>query len=32
VKHIVTQAGGTVEARGGRGQGLEIRCVFAAQS
>ena len=28
VKHIVTQAGGAVEARGGRGAGLEIRCSF----
>jgi two-component system phosphate regulon sensor histidine kinase PhoR len=28
VKHVVTAAGGTVEARGGRGRGLEIRCVF----
>ena len=28
VKHIVTQAGGHVEASGGRGRGLEIRCVF----
>jgi two-component system phosphate regulon sensor histidine kinase PhoR len=28
VKHIVTQAGGVVEARGGRGAGLEVRCVF----
>jgi signal transduction histidine kinase len=28
VKHIVTQAGGFVEARGGRGQGLEVRCLF----
>ncbi len=28
VKHVVTQAGGRVEARGGRGAGLEIRCVF----
>ena len=28
VKHIVTQAGGHVEARGGRGRGVEIRCVF----
>jgi signal transduction histidine kinase len=28
VKHIVTQAGGAVEARGGRGAGLEIRCTF----
>ncbi len=28
VKHIVGQAGGAVEARGGKGAGLEIRCVF----
>jgi two-component system phosphate regulon sensor histidine kinase PhoR len=28
VKHIVTAAGGTVEARGDRAAGLEIRCVF----
>jgi signal transduction histidine kinase len=28
VKHIVTQAGGDVEARGGLGAGLEIRCSF----
>ena len=28
VKHIVTQAGGNVEAHGGLGAGLEIRCVF----
>jgi signal transduction histidine kinase len=28
VKHVVTQAGGAVEARGGTGRGLEIRCVF----
>jgi two-component system sensor histidine kinase SenX3 len=28
VKHIVGQAGGVVEARGGKGAGLEIRCVF----
>jgi len=28
VKHIVGQAGGAVEASGGRGAGLEIRCVF----
>jgi two-component system, OmpR family, phosphate regulon sensor histidine kinase PhoR len=28
VKHVVTAAGGTVEARGARGQGLEIACVF----
>ena len=30
VKHIVVQAGGTVEARGGRGLGLEVRCVCRA--
>ena len=28
VKHVVGAAGGSVEARGGRGRGLEIRCVF----
>ncbi|MGH3132556.1 MAG: sensor histidine kinase, partial [Gaiellaceae bacterium] len=28
VKHIVTQAGGAIEARGARGRGLEIRCSF----
>ncbi len=28
VKHIVGSAGGTVEARGARGKGLEIRCLF----
>jgi two-component system phosphate regulon sensor histidine kinase PhoR len=28
VKHVVTAAGGTVEARGARAEGLEIRCVF----
>jgi two-component system phosphate regulon sensor histidine kinase PhoR len=28
VKHIVTQADGMVEARGGFGAGLEIRCTF----
>jgi signal transduction histidine kinase len=28
VKHVVASAGGTVEARGARGQGLEIRCSF----
>jgi two-component system, OmpR family, phosphate regulon sensor histidine kinase PhoR len=28
VKHVVTSAGGTVEASGGPGQGLTIRCVF----
>jgi signal transduction histidine kinase len=32
VKHIVASAGGTVEARGGRGRGLEVRCVFPARS
>ena len=31
VKHITTAAGGRVEARGVRGRGLEIRCVFPAQ-
>jgi two-component system phosphate regulon sensor histidine kinase PhoR len=30
VKHVVASAGGTVEARGVRGRGLEIRCVFPA--
>jgi len=29
VKHIVTSAGGTIEARGGPDDGLEIRCYFA---
>jgi two-component system phosphate regulon sensor histidine kinase PhoR len=28
VKHVVTSAGGTVEATGARGKGLTIRCVF----
>jgi signal transduction histidine kinase len=28
VKHVVSAAGGTVEARGDRGQGLEVRCAF----
>jgi signal transduction histidine kinase len=28
VKHIVTAAGGTVEAAGGPGRGVQIRCVF----
>jgi two-component system phosphate regulon sensor histidine kinase PhoR len=28
VKHIVTAAGGVVEAEGARGRGLTIRCVF----
>jgi signal transduction histidine kinase len=31
VKHIVGSAGGTVEAYGGRGRGLEIRCSFPAR-
>ena len=30
VKHVVASAGGTVEALGARGRGLEIRCVFPA--
>jgi signal transduction histidine kinase len=30
VKHIVTQAGGHVEARGARGRGLEVRCELPA--
>jgi signal transduction histidine kinase len=32
VKHVVTSAGGTVEATGGRGLGLEIRCAFPTRS
>jgi signal transduction histidine kinase len=28
VKHVVTAAGGEVEARGARTRGLEVRCVF----
>ncbi len=32
VKHVVASAGGTVEARGGRGQGLEIRCAFPTRT
>jgi two-component system phosphate regulon sensor histidine kinase PhoR len=31
VKHIVTAAGGTVEALGARGDGLTVRCVFQAE-
>jgi len=31
VKHVVTSAGGTVEARGAPGHGLEIVCRFRAQ-
>ncbi len=30
VKHVVTSAGGTVEATGARGRGLTIRCYFPA--
>jgi two-component system phosphate regulon sensor histidine kinase PhoR len=30
VKHVVTSAGGTVEAEGGPGEGLTIRCRFPA--
>ena len=30
VKHVVTAAGGTVEARSARGRGLEIACTFPA--
>ena len=30
VKHVVASAGGEVEARGARGEGLEIRCRFPA--
>jgi two-component system, OmpR family, phosphate regulon sensor histidine kinase PhoR len=28
VKHVIESAGGNVEARGGRGRGLDIRCVL----
>jgi two-component system sensor histidine kinase SenX3 len=28
VKHVVAAAGGHVEAVGGRGRGLEVRCLF----
>ena len=31
VKHVVASAGGTVEARGVRGHGLEIRCSFPSR-
>ncbi len=31
VKHVVTAAGGTVQAHGGRGHGLEVRCTFPAR-
>jgi two-component system phosphate regulon sensor histidine kinase PhoR len=32
VKHVVVAAGGDVEARGERGRGLEVRCVFPPQA
>ena len=32
VKHVVASAGGTVEAQGGRGRGLEIRCSFPTRT
>jgi two-component system, OmpR family, phosphate regulon sensor histidine kinase PhoR len=32
VKHVVASAGGTVEAHGGRGRGLEIRCRFPTRA
>jgi two-component system phosphate regulon sensor histidine kinase PhoR len=32
VKHVVASTGGTVEARGGRGRGLEVRCVFPGRA
>jgi signal transduction histidine kinase len=32
VKHVVTSAGGSVEASGNRGEGLAIRCVFRGPS
>ena len=28
VKHVVESAGGSVEARGGQGRGLDVRCVL----
>ena len=31
VKHVVSAAGGTVEASGAPGRGLEIRCIFPAR-
>jgi signal transduction histidine kinase len=30
VKHVIVAAGGTVEATGSRGRGLQVRCVFPA--
>jgi signal transduction histidine kinase len=32
VKHVVTSAGGAVEAHGDSGQGLEIRCTFPGET
>jgi two-component system sensor histidine kinase BaeS len=32
VKHVVAAAGGTVQARSRRGQGLEVRCLFPTAS
>jgi two-component system phosphate regulon sensor histidine kinase PhoR len=32
VKHVLTSAGGTVEAEGARGEGLTIRCVFSVSA
>jgi signal transduction histidine kinase len=32
VKHVVASAGGSVEAHGGRGRGLEIRCSFPTRT
>ena len=32
VKHVVASAGGTVEASGSRGKGLEIRCTFPTRA
>jgi two-component system phosphate regulon sensor histidine kinase PhoR len=29
VKHVVESAGGSVEARGGQGRGLDVRCSFS---
>ncbi len=31
VKHVVTSAGGSVEARGGPSRGLQVRCIFPAR-
>jgi signal transduction histidine kinase len=31
VKHIVASAGGSVEANGGLGRGLEVRCSFPSR-